>query len=133
MARRKSTRKGQRRKTARPAYFPKQKVTRRRRRRYSYPQATQRRASSRRRSTGIVKARAMGAITECAWITGGGALGTAANRFMPAGFMGYSTDLVVGAGALAWGIYKNDPKPIYLGFGALYPRIQEQVNSLIGA
>ncbi|GAI95218.1 unnamed protein product [marine sediment metagenome] len=129
MARRKSTRKGQRRKTAKRAYM---KTTRRRRygsRRGRVSVARPRRA----RSTGIVKARAMGAIKECAWITGGGALGTAANRFMPAGMLGQSSDLVVGAGALAYGVYRNDPKAIYLGFGALYPRIQQQVNRLVGA
>jgi hypothetical protein len=75
----------------------------------------------------------MGAIKECAWITGGGALGTAANRFLPNGFLGQPSSCALGVGALAWGIYKNDPKPIYLGFGALYPRIQQQVNRLVGA
>ena len=74
----------------------------------------------------------MGALKECGWITGGGALGLAANRFMPKGFMGYQSDLLVGAGALAYGVYRNDPKPIYLGFGALYPRIQQQVARLVG-
>jgi len=131
MARRKSTRKGQRRKTARRAYTGLKST--RRRRRYGSRRGRVSMARRRTKSTGMVKRRAMGAIKECAWITGGGALGTAANRFMPAGILGQQSDLVVGAGALAWGIYKNDPKPIYLGFGALYPRIQMQVNRLIGA
>ena len=130
MARR-STRRGQRRKTARRAYTGLKRTRRRRGFRSRRGRVTLPRR--RTRSTGIVKARAMGAIKECAWITGGGAMGTAARRFMPAGFMGYSTDLVVGGGALAYGIYKNDPKAIYLGFGALYPRIQSQVNALVGA
>lgn len=130
MARRKSTRKNQRRKTARRAYTG-LKSTRRRRRygsrrgRVSFGRRT-------RRSTGLIKSRSMGALKECAWITGGSAAGLAANRYMPAGVMGYGSDLVFGAGALAWGLYKNDPKPIYLGFGALYPRIYTQLQSVIG-
>lgn len=131
MARRKSTKKGGVRRTARRAYTGFK--TTRRRRRYGSRRGRVSMARRRTKSTGIVKARAMGAIKECAWITGGGALGTAANRFMPAGMLGQSSDLVVGAGALAYGVYRNDPKAIYLGFGALYPRIQSQVNRLIGA
>lgn len=127
MARRKSTRKGQRRKTARRAYIA---VKRRTRRARAYTRRTY--AAARRRSTGLIKSRSMGALKECAWITGGSAAGLAANRYMPAGVMGYGSDMVFGAGALAWGLYKNDPKPIYLGFGALYPRIYTQLQSVIG-
>lgn len=126
MARRKSTRKGQRRKTARRAYVGLKRRTRRAR---SYTRRTY--AAARRRSTGMIKSRSMGALKECAWITGGSAAGLAVNRFMPT-VMGYSSDIVVGGGSLAWGIYKNDPKAIYLGFGALYPRIYNQLQSVIG-
>jgi len=69
---------------------------------------------------------------DCAWITGGGALGLAAGRFMPDGYMGMSSGQLVGAAALGWGIYRNDSKSIYLGFGALYPTIQRQMAGLIG-
>lgn len=129
MARRRSTRKGQRRKTARRAYMK----TARRRRRYGSRRGRVSFARRRTNSKALVKRRAMGAIKECAWITGGGAMGIVANRWMPNGIMGYQTDLVVGAGSLAYGIYRNDPKPIYLGFGALYPRIQQQVARLVQA
>ncbi len=131
MARRKSTRKGQRRKTARRAYVG-LKTTRRRRRygsrrgRVSFRRRT-------RRSTGLVKARAMGAIKECAWITGGSAGGLLANRYA-AGitYMGLSPSTLFGIGGLAYGVARNDPKAIYLGFGALYPRIYTQLQSAIG-
>jgi len=133
MARRRSTRKGQRRKSARRAYMGLKKTRRRRRYGSRRGRISIARSSARRSKNAIVKRRAMGAIKECAWITGGGALGIVANRYMPNGIAGFQTDLVVGAGSLAYGIYRNDPKPIYLGFGALYPRIQQQVARLVQA
>jgi len=127
MARR-STRKGQLRKTSRRAYtFPKQKA-RRRRRRTTYPRV---RARSPRRSTGLLKGRSGAALKECAWITGGSAVGIMAPGMLGAQIMGYPTATVVGAGAMAWGMYKNEDKPIYLGFGALYPQIYTQLQKML--
>ena len=128
MARR-STRKGQLRKTSRRAYtFPKQKA-RRVRRRTTYPRVRAR--SPRRRSTGILKGRSGAALRECAWITGGSAIGMVAPSMLGTKVMGYNTSTVVGAGALAWGMYKNDDKPIYLGFGALYPQIYTYLQKML--
>jgi len=129
MARRKSTRKGQYRKGSRRAYEGLKKT--RRRRRYGSRRGRVSFARRRTKSTGLVKRRAMGALKECAWVTGGSAVGLAVNRYIPANRFA-PNDLVIGGGSLAWGIYKNDPKAIYLGFGALYPRIYNQLQSVIG-
>lgn len=126
MARR-STRKGQMRTTARRAYFPKQKA-RRRRRAVTFRRV---RARSPRRSTGLLKGRSGAALKECAWITGGSAVGIMAPGMLGKEIMGYPTATVVGAGAMAWGMYKNDDKPIYLGFGALYPRILFELQKML--
>lgn len=129
MARRRSTRAGQRRKTARRAYRGLKRRTRRvRRSTYAFA-----RRRSRKAATGIMRGASGRALRECAWITGGDAMGLAANRWMPSGVMGVSSATAVGAAALAWGIAKNDSKPIYLGFGALYPAIHNQLRGLIGA
>ena len=128
MARRKrrSTRKNQPRKTARRAYVAK---TRRRR---TFGSRRGRVSIARRRpAAGLVKARTMGAIKECSWITAGSAAGLAAQRWMPGGYMGLQSPTLVGIGALGYGVWKNDPKGIYLGFGALYPAIYGQLAKFI--
>jgi hypothetical protein len=50
---------------------------------------------------------------------------------MPAGYMGMSSSTIVGIGALGYGVWRNDPKGIYLGFGALYPAIYGQLQKFI--
>ena len=128
MARR-STRKGQRRKTARRAYTGLKKT--RRRRRYGSRRG---RVSFRRRSSnskGLIKRRAMGAVKECAWIAAGSATGLAATRWMPAGAAGMSSSTLFGLGALGYGVWRNDPKGVYLGFGAIYPEIYDRLRSVI--
>jgi len=128
MARRKrrSTRKGQIRKTSRRAYTK----TRRRR---TFGSRRGRVSLARRRTgtAGLVKARTMGALKECSWITAGSATGLAAQRWMPNGYMGLSSTTLVGIGALGYGVWRNDPKGIYLGFGALYPAIYTQLKQFI--
>lgn len=129
MARRKrrSTRKGQPRKTARRAYVAKT----RRRRTFGSRRGRIATYARRQTKTGLVKARTMGALKECSWITAGSAAGLAAQRWMPAGYMGMSSPTLVGIGALGYGVWKNDPKGIYLGFGALYPAIYGQLQKYI--
>jgi len=128
MARRKrrSTRKGQIRKTSRRAYTK----TRRRR---TFGSRRGRVTVGRARSAGrrIVKARTMTAVKECSYITAGSAAGLAAQRWMPGGYMGLQSPTLFGIGALGYGVYKNDPKGIYLGFGALYPAIYGQLQKFI--
>jgi len=127
MARRKrrSTRKGQIRKTSRRAYTT---VVRRRRLGSRRGRVS---IARRRTGTGLVKARTMGALKECSWITAGSATGLAAQRWMPDRYMGMSSPTLVGIGALGYGVWKNDPKGIYLGFGALYPAIYGQLQKFI--
>ena len=127
MARRKrrSTRKGQIRKTSRRAYT---KTTRRRR----YGSRRGRVSVGRRtRSTGIVKARAMTALKDIGWMTAGSAAGLAAFRFVPGGYMGLSSPTLFGLGALGYGIWRNDPKGIYVGYGALFPDIYGRLSKII--
>ncbi len=129
MARRRAgTKAGARRRTARRAYRGLARRTRRVRR-TTYAFARRRTA---RAATGIMSGASGRALRECAWITGGGALGIAADRWMPEGVLGMQSSTAVGAAALAWGIAQSDAKPIYLGFGAIYPAIQNQIRGLIG-
>jgi len=128
MARR-STRKGSARKTARRAYTGLKRRARtarsyvRRRGRVSVGRGT--------RSTGIVKARAMGALREVTWITAGSAAALATVRFMPGQTMGIENTTLLGLGALGYGIWRNDPKGIYIGYGALFPYIHQKLADLI--
>jgi hypothetical protein len=131
MARR-STRKGQRRKTRskRRAYTGLATKTRRRRR-YGSRRGRISAVSRRPRATGIVKRRAMGALKEVGWVTAGSAAGLAAMRFVPGGYMGLSSPTLFGLGALGYGIWRNDPKGIYLGYGALFPEIYGRLSRII--
>lgn len=79
----------------------------------------------------MVKARSMKALKECSWITAGSATGLAAQRWMPQGALGLQSPTLVGLGALGYGVWRNDPKGIYLGFGALYPAIYTQLQKFI--
>lgn len=127
--RRRSTRKGQTRKTARKAYTG---VTRRTRARAAYGRAryaTKRRAKS--AGMGLIKGRSGKAIMECGWITAGGAAGLLAGKYMAGSYAGMSSDTILGASALAYGVMQNNAKAIYIGFGALYPRIQNQMATMI--
>ncbi len=131
MARRKrrSTRAGQTRKTARKAY--RGLKTTRRRRRFGSRRG---RVSLRRKSNGgtkLIKARTMTAVKECSYITAGSAAGLAAQRWMPQGALGLSSPTLFGVGALGYGVWRNDPKGVYLGFGALYPQIYNQLQKFI--
>lgn len=130
MARRKrSTRTGQYRKTARRAYTG---LKTRARRARSYVRRRRGRITVGRKKNGaMIKTRSMRALKECAWITGGSAAAMTVTKFVPGSYMGISTPTLLGVGAVAWGIYKNDDKPIYLGFGALYPDIYRKMADLI--
>lgn len=130
MARRRSTRKGQRRKTARRAYTGLATKTRRRRR-FGSRRGRISVGRRRTRSTGIVKARAMGALKEVGWITAGSAAALATVRFMPGEYMGIATPTLLGLGALGYGIWRNDPKGIYIGYGALFPYIHQKLANVI--
>jgi len=128
MARRKrrSTRKGQIRKSSRRAY-----TKTRRRRTFGSRRGRITNYPRRQTKTGLVKARTMGALKECSWITAGSATGLAAQRWMPQGALGLQSPTLVGLGALGYGVWRNDPKGIYLGFGALYPAIYTQLQKFI--
>jgi len=128
MARRKrrSTRKGQIRKSSRPAY-----TKTRRRRRFGSRRGRVSIARRRTGGAGLVKARTMGAIKECSYITAGSAAGLATQRWMPQGALGLASPTLFGVGALGYGVWRNDPKGIYLGFGALYPQIYTQLQKFI--
>lgn len=127
MARR-STRRGMVRRTARRAYVRTKRRTRRVRRRASYAV----RSRARRSSTGLMRGASGRAIKECAWITAGGAAGLAVGKWMPTQYMGMSSSTMLGVAALGYGVYKNDAKGIYIGFGALYPTIQRNIASAMG-
>lgn len=126
MARRKrrSTRKGQIRKTSRRAY------TKTRRRRFGSRRGRVS-VGRRTRSAGIVKARAMGALKEVGWITAGSAAGLATVRWMPGKTMGIPNPTLFGLGALGYGVWRNDPKGIYIGYGALFPYIHQKLADFI--
>ena len=119
--------KGRVRKTARRAYTG---IKRRASSARSYVRRRRgaiRTAPRRRKSTALVKTRAMGALKECGWFTAGGAAGLLATKYMPGQYASMSSTTILGASALAYGVVKNNPKAIYIGFGALYPRIQNQM------
>jgi hypothetical protein len=73
----------------------------------------------------------MSSLKEVGYMTAGSAAGLAAQRWMPNGYMGLSSTTLVGIGALGYGVWRNDPKGIYLGFGALYPAIYTQLKQYI--
>jgi len=73
----------------------------------------------------------MTALKECGWITAGGAAGLLAGKYMPNTYAGMSSETLLGAGAFAYGVMRNNPKAIYIGFGALYPRLQTEMANLI--
>ena len=126
MARR-STRRGQVRKTARRAYVGIKRRTRRSRRRVYY--AARRR--TRRTTRGLMKGQSGRAVKDCGMIAGGDAAAMLATRFMGPQIAGLDTPTVIGAGLIGWGVYKNKSQPIYAGFGALYPMIHNRMAGLI--
>ena len=124
---------GGRRKTARRAYTGLKTRAKNARSYVRRRRGAIRMAPKRRKSTSLVKTRAMGALKECGWFTAGGAAGLLATKYMPGQYASMSSTTILGASALAYGVAKNNPKAIYIGFGALYPRIQQQVARLVGA
>ena len=126
MARRKrSTRRGGVRKTARRAYTG---LKRRRTRYYAAARRTGRRAKS--GGMALMKGKGGEAIKDCSLIVAGDAIGLVAGKQWPK-VMGFKTSTALGVGALAWGIMKNRPEPIYLGFGALIPAIHNQMLGVL--
>lgn len=126
---------GGRRKTARRAYTG---LKRRAKSARSYVRrrrgAVRLRRSSKSKGTALVKARSMTALKECGWITAGGTAGLLTRKYYTGTMrpLGMAPESVLGAAALAYGIGFNKPKAIYMGFGALYPRLQGELAKLIG-
>lgn len=127
MARRTSTRKGMVRRSARRAYEGLGRRTRRPRRR-AY-RAIRRRG--RRVKKGLIKGRSYDAMRDCGMIVAGDAAALATTRFYGPTIGGFQTPTVLGTALIGWGIYKNDKKPIYAGFGALYPMLHNRMASVI--
>lgn len=130
-----ATKKGGRRKTARRAYVG---LKRRARSARSYVRRRRGAIRVRRRSRGkgnaLVKARSMTALKECGWITAGGTAGLLTRKYYTGSMrpLGLAPEYFLGAAAIGYGIGFNKPKAIYMGFGALYPRLQGEIAKLIG-
>ena len=130
MARRKSTKKGGVRKTARRAYTGLKRrgrtvraYARRRRGRVSIGRRYNRRA--------LVGKGSRKALKECGFITAGGALGLLAQRYAQGNVLGLPSDYFGGAAAIAAGVAMDQHKLIYMGFGALYPYLYGRMGEMI--
>jgi len=125
--RRGGTKRGMRRRTARKAYFPKT----RRRRRYGSRRG---RVSVRRRrggSNGMIKAGTKSALTDIGYMAAGAATTAVVEKYaadmMPFNAPGWTVGAILGG----YGIYKNDKKMIYAGFGAVMDKVRPAIKGFL--
>lgn len=128
MAKRKrSTRTGQFRKTARKAYRGLKRTTRRYRSRRGAI-----RISRPRRDPGFLRQGSKTALKDIGWMSAGAAGSAVYANYMPAGMWGLKPQHFFGAALGAYGIYRNDKKFIYAGFGAVMDEVKPLINNLMG-